>query len=73
MMTDIGMPLGIDLCVKLVSIFTTSGGSCVPWSLIITLLDLRTSLHIFTERIKLNTYVKTLGTWYPHCLSSPIT
>ena len=50
MMTDIGMHLGLNLCVKLVSIFTTSGGSCVPWSLIITLLDLRISLHIFTTK-----------------------
>ena len=49
-MTDLGMPLDLSLNVKLVFIFMTSGGSCARCGLIITLLDLRISLHIFTTK-----------------------
>ena len=61
MMTYIGMPLGIDLCVKLVSIFTTSGGSCSPWGLIIILLDSRNSLCNFPKHIELKAMSRPIG------------
>ena len=57
---------------SLVSIFTTGGGSCVPWGLIITLLDSRTSLHIFTKSIKLLKLCQgSWDSWYPHYLNYP--
>ena len=60
-MIDFGMPLDLDLRVKLVSIFTTSGGSCAPWGLIITLLYSHTSLHIFIKHIELKAMSRPVG------------
>ena len=66
-MADLGMPLDFDLHVKLVFIFMTSGGSCARCGLIITLLDLRISLHIFTTK-----HIKLKAMSRPMWLCTPV-
>ena len=60
-MTDLGKLLDLNIHVKYMFIFTTSGGSCSPWGLIIILLDSRNSLCNFLKHIELKAMSRPIG------------
>ena len=60
-MTDLGKLLDLNIHVKFMFIFTTSGGSCSPWGLIIILLDSRNSLCNFPNHIELKAMSRPIG------------